>query len=537
MYQNFFGLKEQAFSIAVNPRYLYMSRQHKEALAHLLYGVKEGGFVMLSGEVGTGKTTITRCLLEQLPENTDIAFILNPMASIRELLCTICDELHLDYDRENTGIKAITDTLQRYLLENHHNGRNTILLIDEAQLLSPEVLEQVRLLTNLETSTKKLLQIILVGQPELNNLLAQPRLRQLSQRITARFHLTPLTLKETENYIKHRLLIAGMPEDRNPFPSKIIKQIHEFTGGIPRKINVLCERILVGAYAHNKSRIDREIFEAARKEVEGYRQPIGESKLPLGWMIFCVLLIIIALGFWVVYPKFNQPAKSDMVLSQAPTPAAEPSPTPTEAKKPLEQPSAELFISNKIKAQTILFEYLEFDITSDTHPCWQVNINNIACRNEELETWQALDRLNRPVILTLVNESKFESYAVLIGLEDKYALLLDTAGEKRVLNLNELGPAWTGQVFYTWQKPADYSKPISLGERSPVVADVAEKFALLDNQVTPLATSQFNRALQTRVKIFQRDHDLEPDGILGEQTLMKLNERLSISKTLDRSFL
>lgn len=226
MYQTYFGLKEHAFTIAVDPRYLYMSRQHQEALAHLLYGVQGGGFVLLSGEVGTGKTTIIKRLLEQLPENTDIAIILNPMSNVVELLTTICEEFQLSYIGDEQGVKTLTDTLHHFLLTNHSQGRNTVLLVDESQLLAPEVLEQLRLLTNLETNAKKLLQIVLVGQPELNTLLSQPRLRQLSQRITARFHLKPLSLEETHAYIHHRLDVAGMPSDRNPFTPRAIKRIH-----------------------------------------------------------------------------------------------------------------------------------------------------------------------------------------------------------------------------------------------------------------------------------------------------------------------
>ena len=203
MYHSYFGIEEQAFSIAVNPRYMYMSAQHREALAHLLYGVKSGGFVMLTGEVGTGKTTTIRCLLEQLPANADVAMIMNPAASARDLMCSICDEFGVPYDVDETSLKILTDKLYVFLLQNHTDGRNSIVLIDEAQLLRISTLEQIRLLTNLESHTQKMLQIILVGQPELNELLAKPALRQLSQRITARYHLRPLTVDETSAYIRH----------------------------------------------------------------------------------------------------------------------------------------------------------------------------------------------------------------------------------------------------------------------------------------------------------------------------------------------
>src|SRR5690606_26666572 len=273
MYQKFFGLNEQAFSIAVNPRYLYMSDHHREALAHLVYGIRVGGFVLLTGEVGTGKTTIIRCLLEQLPDTTDIAIVMNPMASAPELLTIICDELGVAYNTGTATTNDLVNALHQYLLLCHEQGRKTVLLIDEAQLLTPDVLEQIRLLTNLETTTEKLLQIILVGQPELKDLLARPSLRQLSQRITARFHLHALSLADTHAYIGHRLAVAGLDSQPNPFPSDIIKRIHEFSGGVPRLINILCERLLLGAYGRNQRVVDRAIFQQAVDEVAGKALP------------------------------------------------------------------------------------------------------------------------------------------------------------------------------------------------------------------------------------------------------------------------
>ena len=240
MYYQYFGLTEAPFSIAVNPRYLFMSARHRDALAHLLYGVgTSGGFILLTGEVGTGKTTINRCLLEQLPHDTDIAIILNPALNAMELLATACDELGISYDVDNHTLKTLTDKLHGFLLENHARGRKTVLLIDEAQHLDFDVLEQIRLLTNLETNSEKLLQIILIGQPELAQMLAQPELRQLNQRITARYNLEPLNLDETGAYIHHRLQVAGMSPDRIIFPSSVVRGIYQRTRGIPRVINVL----------------------------------------------------------------------------------------------------------------------------------------------------------------------------------------------------------------------------------------------------------------------------------------------------------
>ncbi|GGI69673.1 ExeA family protein [Shewanella gelidii] len=271
MYKAFYGLSDNPFSIAPNPHYLFLSDRHREALTHLTYGLGEtGGFVLLTGEVGTGKTTVSRTLLNQLPEHTDTAFILNPSLTELELLATLCDELGIQY-AESPTLKQLTDLISQYLLKNHENGRNTVMIIDEAQHLRAEVLEQLRLLTNLETDTKKLLQVILIGQPELQQLLKRQELRQLAQRITARYHLLPLNEEEVGLYVQHRLQVAGRYEPL--FNSGAIKALHKQTGGIPRLINLLCERALMAGYGQSKLPIDRKIIQSAASEVLGLDAP------------------------------------------------------------------------------------------------------------------------------------------------------------------------------------------------------------------------------------------------------------------------
>jgi type II secretory pathway predicted ATPase ExeA len=293
MYTTYFGLSELPFSIAPNPDYLFMSERHREALAHLSYGLGEtGGFVLLTGEVGTGKTTISRCLMAQLPENTQTAFILNPTLSSQELLATLCDELKIRYRKTGATLKTLTDKIQEKLLKNHQNNINTLLIIDEAQHLQAEVLEQLRLLTNLETNTKKLLQVVLIGQPELQLLLQRRDLRQLAQRITARYHLLPLSKEDVNQYIQHRLTVADCY--RNLFDKKAVLMIHKLSQGIPRLINLLCDRSLWIAYGDNKSVVDKKTVIKASQEA------LGEQYIPTYWWqnktIKLVLVIVLFVG-------------------------------------------------------------------------------------------------------------------------------------------------------------------------------------------------------------------------------------------------
>lgn len=266
MYLQHFGFAEAPFSIAPDPHFLYLSQRHQEALAHLLYGVSgAGGFVLLTGEVGSGKTTICRCLLQQIPPNCDVAYIFNPKLTVAELLSSICAEIGIAYPAANTSIKVFIDLINAHLLAAHARGRHTVLIIDEAQNLSTDVLEQMRLLTNLETNQHKLLQIILIGQPELATLLERQELRQLSQRIVARYHLDPLTKPEVVAYVRHRLEVAG---GKSQFiPEQLLGRLYRLSGGVPRLINVLCDRALLGAYVQGKERIDKATLEQAAREV------------------------------------------------------------------------------------------------------------------------------------------------------------------------------------------------------------------------------------------------------------------------------
>lgn len=554
MYHQYFGLTEPPFSIAVNPRYLFMSPRHRDALAHLLYGVGAGGgFILLTGEVGTGKTTINRCLLEQLPADTDIAIILNPALSAVELLASACDELGIDYGGEQHSLKVLTDKLHTFLLDNHSRGRKTVLLIDEAQHLDFDVLEQIRLLTNLETNSEKLLQIILIGQPELAQMLARPELRQLNQRITARYNLEPLNLEETGAYIRHRLQVAGLAAGRELFPPSVVRNIHRRTRGIPRLINLLCDRTLLGAYGKNASRANKALLAVAAAEVMGEIRPESRSmnRSPVAATIAViaagVVLALVAAG-WFYLGQGGEPlAAADPVLLDEPTTPVSPPvevqlPEPVADISPAAATSVESTSITAAEPEPLLSidtaEELLWSLYSPspmpTELCPSREQAGLLCSVGSAQTWDELQQFDRPILLSMITPDRFSAGVVLLSIAGRKATVAALDGVMQV-ELAQIGPMWTGDYTYLWHPPAGFSRPIALGDSGPVVGEVARLFARLDQQTTALAKERFNRALDQRVRLFQRDNGLADDGVVGERTLLKLNEQLSVDVTASQA--
>jgi general secretion pathway protein A len=275
MYKTFFGLTREPFSVAPDPHFMYMSPKHREALGHLMYGLARGaGFVLLTGDIGAGKTTVWRSFLERLPSNFDVAYVVNPKLQVNALLSRVCEDLRIEL---SSGAVDLIDAIHGHLLMAYASGRRTLIVVDEAQALSPEVLELLRLLTNLDTKGGKL-QVLLIGQPELRTMLQHPSLEPLAQRVVARFHLTALPEEETARYIAHRLAVAGFV-GHVPFDPDALSRIHRLCGGVPRRINVLCDRALLTAKLASQQRIDLSIVERAADDVFG-RLPAPEPPPP-----------------------------------------------------------------------------------------------------------------------------------------------------------------------------------------------------------------------------------------------------------------
>jgi general secretion pathway protein A len=557
MYLAFFGLNEKPFSITPDPRYLYLSERHAEAMAHLLYGINEaGGFVQLTGEVGTGKTTIVRSLLAQAPKNAEIALILNPRMTAPEFLLTICEEVGIGVpDSATESLKDLVDILNQYLLRAHAAGRRVVLVVDEAQNLAPEVLEQVRLLTNLETNTQKLLQIILIGQPELRELLARNELRQLAQRITGRYHLAPLSAEETTAYVRHRLRVAGATADI--FNRFALEEIYRLSGGVPRVINVICDRALLGGYSLDRHRITGPLVRNAASEV--FDKRFAPPWLP--WAATAAVAAVLAAGsvaLWQVQPwswtrapavtqthgaarapakgTLSSPARGSPVprgasgsADGAPSSAGTPS-----GRSPVPGARAAAAGQARVPLATLLTRYSS-DTTTDaafatlfglwgvhyaldgTDPCTQASQHGLACLTERGSLGQ-LRLYNRPAILMLTDAAGASHEVVLTRLDAERATI-DLGSSSHEVGDGELSDYWMGDYVMLWRPGAAPVQTLSMGMRGASVRWLRQSLDKLAGVSDPgTASDVYDARLTALVRQFQRNHRLAVDGIAGVRT-------------------
>jgi len=556
VYLQYFGLRENPFSLPPDPHYLYLSRGHQEALAHLQFGLSEsGGFVQLTGEVGTGKTLLLRALAERRPSEVDVALILYPVLNVAEFVAAICDELGIPHPGEGAGLKQLIDTLNTHLLNNHARGRRTVLIVDEAQNLSREVLEQVRLLTNLETTKQKLLQIILIGQPELATLLAQQDLRQLAQRITARHRLTALTHEETRDYIAHRCRVAGA--GRQLFDSRAIRRVHALSGGVPRLINVICDRALLGAYAREKGVVDARIVQRAAAQVgstPGRRGHLARVLLPIAAM----LAILAAAGWWwrpewLVSPFIKSEGVAT-VSSMAPedgavaATAATPTNPPTATVATSATAATTVATTATALKPTITLDSLFNDpaITADTESAmkalfgrWNLDYSALAgatgCERAlnaglhclyKTGTWNNLRRYDRPAIIEL-QDAAGNKYHVLVAALKPDTVTLEFGERRYEFPVGEVDRYWYGKYLLLWKPPMPEQETLRLGTRSEAVIWLRDALARYRGvPLAPEASDLFDKELQSRLIDFQRRLQLVPDGVAGAITLAQLQKYL-----------
>ena len=570
MYKEHFGLSQEPFSIAPDPRFLFLSDVHNEALAHLMYGFSNGGFVLITGEVGTGKTTLLRNLLDRTPPDLDVAFILNPRLTVRELLETLCDELGVNYARgELQTVKQYIDVLNKHLLKTHQSGRSTVVIIDEAQNLSPAVLEQIRLLTNLETNDKKLLRIILLGQPELADMLDRTELRQLAQRITARYHLTPLSKAEVAHYVSHRLARAG----GNPgiFTSSAINTLYRLSKGTPRLINVIADRSLLGAYVEGKYQVDGTLVRNAAREVFGGNR--SRNRRYYAWAAASIgVIAAVMLWAWLSSDTLTpQPAVTQTAPMNERSPAVPPAETPTVTQLPMSQPAAEARVNPSSvsspqpsgsvlpdsrpsptpitvirepadlsrpdtgafaiqrQAYRAVFERWGADYTIDTDqiPCDFAPSVGLQCLRRN-GGWSEVANLNFPLGLELWDDQSGPYFAALLSAENNlYKLQIGDRVE--TVSPRDLRDNWFGSYVVLWQTPPDYHGSLREGDTHPSVAWLHSNIArLLPDQPLGAPDNFFDAELHSAVMAFQTREGLLADGIVGPLTWIRLSDRLNL---------
>ncbi len=517
MYRDYFGLSGVPFSIAPDPRYLYMSSGHREALAHLLYGTQGGGFVMLSGAVGTGKTTVCRCFLEQLPEHCDVALILNPLLTAVELLAAVRDELGAGRVAEENSPRLLVDSINQHLLRAHARGRTTLLLIDEAQNLRLDVLEQLRLLTNLETNEKKLLQILLVGQPELQTMLSGPAMRQVAQRITARYHLCALPAREVGHYVSHRLQVAGC--HRPLFSAAALRRLARLSGGVPRLINVICDRALLAAYSERVDHVNEPLLRRAATEVLP-PSPLSALRWPRWGAVATLIACAISLAWFA-----GQRIDGGQLVA---TPDSVP--IPPLAVTELVTASAAAVEASRSTAYSQLFALwgLDYQEQRDGAPCDYARHHALRCLSG-VGGFDELRHADRPAVLRSFSwQGQGGLYALWEGLDEHGVSLqvgnrswrLDMERAKRVLRRD-----WGGEYSLLWRPPEVYRGTLNHGGEGPLVTWLAHQRALLEGGASVMP-ERLEGELLVWARQLQSQIGHGDDHAIGPEVLIHLNNMI-----------
>jgi general secretion pathway protein A len=532
MYTEHFGLNEKPFSISPDPRYLYLSPRHADALAHLLYGISEsGGFIQLTGEIGTGKTTLIRSLLGQLPENAEIALILNPRLSTKQFLQAICHELRVHFVDRETG-KALIDKLNARLLKSHAENRRVVLIVDEAQTMSPELLEQVRLLTNLETEKQKLLQIILIGQPELRDILARSDMRQIAQRITGRYHLEPLNAADTAVYVAHRMRIAGgRPEI---FRTRAVRKLFRLSRGVPRLINIVADRALLAAYARDESRISAGLVGKAASEVFG-------RPSRLRWWPWAATVAGLAMLLWGAWLEQGNNVDEPLALAMADS-AAAPISTPSSAQA-IEPESANLLVDTGSLTELLdagtpsaddtlsaLFQLWGVDYSPAAGPaCTQAAAAGLRCLTLRNSSIGELRALNRPVSLELLTNGGAPQHLLLAGLGDKYAVVVIGNTTERIPIADLTQHAFGEQLLLFRPAITDDAESLAEGTSGAGVIWLRATLESIYGTAIPAEEAfSFDAALKTAIMNYQRNRGLTVDGVVGDRTLISLQTDIGL---------
>ncbi len=543
MYNAFFGFKEKPFQLVPNPAYLFLSKSHEEALAHLSYAVSQGdGFVEITGEVGTGKTTLCRVFLENTDLNTEVAYIFNPMSDGLQLLKTVNHELGISSESGNR--KELLDSLNTFLMEKFASGKRVILLIDEAQNLNKEVLEQLRLLSNLETNTSKLLQIILVGQPELREILDARELRQLAQRITLSCHLMPLNLKETISYVHHRIQIASQKPGEK-FTNSAIKAIYKYSSGIPRLINIACDRALLTAFGLNQHKVSSSVAKAAIRELSGRsdrRSASSENKSPV--LILGLSLIALIVAIFQAYQYFRvspEATQQSVVRQQKPKSKSLKKTEPIHiAEKKPEIPMSVQNLGEFLTAyehrssashalQTVcelwggkpVAEQFIKDI-QDIETYFRLGAAQNGLLLYRLEgSLQQIVNLDLPVILEIYpSMSQTPVYPLITQIKGQEITLKGGDNKTIIINANDLKGLWTGTAYVLWKNFLAISGTIP--REAPQEAVITLKMLLKDMghniDIKPIYDDQTRKIIED----IQKKYGLKADGSVGPMTKIVL---------------